>query len=67
MWRIAETSSFLISDEVLVAVREMESGLSSARSAQPWFEHLDEQWATVDVCMKRVKELGARELQVKST
>ncbi|MCW8865909.1 MAG: hypothetical protein OQK22_13530 [Colwellia sp.] len=67
IWRIAETSSFVVSSEVLVAVQDMEKALSKARNADSWFEHLDEQWGAVDDCIKKIKEIGKKELSIKNT
>lgn len=65
--RIAESSSLLISHEVLEAVQTMERGLSNANSAHTWEEHLDDQYAAVRKCLVRIKIIGARELGVKNT
>lgn len=62
--RIAETASFLVSDEIQVAVKEMERDLNAAKSASTLQEYLDEQWAAVDACIKCVKEIGAKELNI---
>jgi hypothetical protein len=64
IWRIADSSSFLISEDVTKAVQEMERGLSTARSAQSWFEHLDEQYASVSKCLERIKQIGKADLGV---
>ncbi|WP_261835830.1 hypothetical protein [Vibrio ishigakensis] len=65
--RIAETSSFIVSPEVLDAVQDMDKALSKARNANTWFEHLDEQWGAVDECTKKIKEIGKKELNIKNT
>ena len=62
IWRLADTSSFLISGEVMKAVQEMEQDLGKARSAESWFEHLDEQYGAVDKCLMRIKEIGKTDL-----
>lgn len=67
VWKIAESSSFLISSEVLEAVQEMERGLSNARNAGSWFEHIDDQGYAIDNCLKKVKYIGSRELGIKNT
>ena len=67
VWRITETSSFLISSEVLKAVQEMEVALNKAKDADTWIEHLDEQWAAIDDCVKKIKALGKKELSIKNT
>ncbi|MFM5846841.1 hypothetical protein [Aeromonas veronii] len=63
-WRIAETSSFLISQDVLTAVQKMEHKLSSARNARTWFEHLDDQWKAIDDCIVEIKIIGKKELKI---
>ncbi len=63
--RIAESSSLLLSHEVMSVVQEMETGLSKARNAHTWGEHLDEQYGSIQGCLKNVKEIGGRELGVK--
>lgn len=65
VWRLAEGSSFLISSDVMKSVQEMERGLSDARNAHTWEEHLDEQYASVQKCLDRVKYIGAKELGIK--
>ena len=66
VWRIAEKSSFLLSPEVLKTVQEMENGLSKARNADSWVEHLNDQYASIQACIEKVKEIGAKELGVKN-
>lgn len=66
VWKIADSSSFLISSEVLKAVVEMERGLAAARNFQSWIDHLDIEGAAIDQCLKKVKEIGAKELGVKN-
>lgn len=66
VWRIAESSSFLISSEVLSAVQTMEQALSSARNAQSWFDHLNEQYGAVNTCVNKIKEIGAKELGIRN-
>lgn len=66
VWKITESSSFLISSDVLKAVQEMERGLSTARSADSWFGHLDEQGVAIDTCLEKVKDIGAKELGIKN-
>lgn len=65
-WRIADTSSFLISCEVMEAVQQMEIALGKARNAQSWFEHLDVQYAAIDKCLARIKEIGKNDLLIKN-
>ncbi|MEH6555897.1 hypothetical protein [Pseudoalteromonas tetraodonis] len=67
VWKITESSSFLISSEVLKAVQKMERGLSNARNADSWFEHLDEQEYAIDSCLEKVKEIGTKELDIKKS
>ncbi|WP_309044217.1 hypothetical protein [Marinobacter sediminicola] len=64
VWKITESSSFLISSDVLKAVQEMERGLSSARNADSWVEHLDEQGDAIDTCLEKIKNIGAKELGI---
>lgn len=66
VWRIADSSSFLVSPEVFKAAEEMEKGLSSAQIAESWFEHIDEQFAAVNKCLKQVKSIGTKELGIKT-
>ncbi len=67
VWKIAESSSFLISSDVLQAVQEMERNLSNAKNADSWFEHLDEQCAAIDTCLEKVKGIGAKELGIENS
>lgn len=66
IWKVADSSTFLVSEEVIKAVQDMERGLSSARNAQSWFEHLDEQYAAVNKCLGRIKEIGRADLGIKN-
>ena len=43
----------------------MERGLSNARSAESWFDNLDEQGAAIDICIEKVKGIGVKELGIK--
>ena len=66
VWRIADSSSFLIDSKVLEAVQEMERNLEKARNAQFWIDHLEEQYTAVDTCLNKIKEIGKRDLGVKN-
>lgn len=65
VWKIADTSAFLVSPKVLEAIVEMERELGAARSADWWLEHAEQQYAAIQKCLARVKELGCQELGVK--
>lgn len=67
IWKIADSSTFLVSEEVTKVVQDMERDLSSARDAQSWFEHLDEQYAAVNKCLSRIKEIGRADLGIKNS
>ena len=64
IWRIADGSTFLVSEDVMTAVRDMEHDLSSAKNAQSWFNHLDEQYAAVNKCLERIKQIGKNDLGI---
>jgi len=64
VWRVADSAAFLISSEVRDAVQLLERELGVAKSVDSYVEHLDEQFAAVDRCLERVKELGRKELQI---
>ena len=64
VWRIADSSSFLISPEVMKAVQKMEQALGDARTADSWFEHLDAHYGAINSCLSTVKEIGKKELGV---
>jgi len=66
-WQIAETSSFLISDQVLDAMQKMERGLSESRAAKCWQEHLETREYAADICIKEIKAIGAKELGFRKT
>lgn len=63
-WRIAETSSFIISQDVLIAIQEMECKLSKTRNYRSWFEHSDDQWKAIDDCINAIKYIGKKELKI---
>ncbi len=65
VWRIADGSSFLVSEQVLRAVQQMERDLGKATSAESWFEHVEAQYGAVEKCLSRIKEIGRAELGVK--
>ena len=67
IWRIAESSSFLLSSDVLITVRQMEKDLGKARNAHTWFDHLDDQYGAVDKCLKDIKDIGKKDLGLKDT
>ncbi|MEW6711942.1 MAG: hypothetical protein AB1403_19120 [Candidatus Riflebacteria bacterium] len=67
VWRIADSSAFLISNEVFRAVQEMERNLGDAKNALSWFEHLDEKYAAVNKCLCRIKAIGKADLGIKDT
>lgn len=66
VWRIAENSSFLISPEVLSSIQVMERAISSARNSQSWFDNLNVQYEAIDSCLNKIKEIGAKELGIRS-
>ncbi|WPD22378.1 MAG: hypothetical protein SD837_19590 [Candidatus Electrothrix scaldis] len=65
--RIAESSSLLLSPELMEVVEEMESRLSNADHETCWEVHLDTQWAAINECLKKVKRIAGRELGIKHT
>jgi len=66
IWRIAETSSFIVSPDVSIVIRDLEKALSNAGNAESYFEHLDEQWGAIDLCIKKVKDIAKKELSIKN-
>lgn len=64
VWRIADTSSFLISEQVLKAVQELERDLEKASNAQMWADHLTEQYEAVEKCLSQIKGIGRTELGI---
>jgi hypothetical protein len=67
VWRIADSSSFLISGTVLEAVQQLERDLGKARNVGSWFDHLDEQYGAVDRCLTKIKAIGRKELGISDT
>jgi hypothetical protein len=63
--RIAESSSLLLSPELIEVVEEMESEISKADNETCWELHLDYQWAAITECLKKVKKIAGRELGIK--
>lgn len=64
IWKIADSSTFLVSGEVMSAVMEMERALGNARNAKSWIDHLDEEFAAIDRCLERVKQIGKSDLGI---
>ncbi len=62
IWRIADGSGFFISDEVTKAVDEMEQELIKAKNAESEFEYLNEEYAAINKCLLRIKEIGKTDL-----
>lgn len=62
IWRLSARSSFLISDEVLEAVRQLERELGKAENSQSWAEHADAQSDAIRKCLDAVKAIGRKEL-----
>lgn len=65
VWRIADSAAFLVPEQVLEAVKEMERDLAKATSAESWFEDLDGQYCAINKCLASIKKIGCRELGVK--
>jgi hypothetical protein len=65
VWRIADASSFLVSPKVHEAIVEMEKELGEARTADWWLEHAEQQYAAIQKCLVRIKDLARHELDVK--
>lgn len=66
VWRIADSSAFLISPRVNEVIVEMEKELGEAKNSDWWFEHAEQQYAAIQKCLDRVKELARQELGVKN-
>lgn len=66
VWRIADSSSFLVSPRVLEAVQAMEREIGKASNAESWFEAQDVEYSAVQTCLNAVKELGRAELGIKN-
>lgn len=64
VWRIADTSAFLVSPQVLEAVQQLERDLSKATSAVSYWEHLDTEHKAVQQCLDKIKALGRKELGI---
>lgn len=64
VWRIADASSFLVSPKVHEAIVEMEKELGEARNADWWLDHAEQQYAAIQKCLVRIKELARQELDV---
>ncbi|WFB36952.1 hypothetical protein P3T73_04155 [Kiritimatiellota bacterium B12222] len=60
---LAESSSFLISKNVLESVINMENRLTASKSVSGWIDHLDSHYRAVDDCLKTIKTIGAKELE----
>lgn len=65
VWKIAESSSFLISSEVMLVVEEMKGFLATARNVHSWIEHLELECEAIDKCLNKIKEIGAKELSIR--
>jgi hypothetical protein len=47
------------------AIVEMEKELGEARTADWWLEHAEQQYAAIQKCLVRIKDLARHELDVK--
>ncbi|MDR4520932.1 MAG: hypothetical protein R3E36_10105 [Nitrosomonas sp.] len=65
VWRIADASAFLVSPKVHEAIVTLERALGEARNADWWLEHAEQEYAAIQKCLVRVKELARHELGVK--
>ncbi|TYC57613.1 hypothetical protein FMN52_13755 [Marinobacter sp. BW6] len=65
VWKIADSADFIISADVFDAIQRMLNGLSEARDAQDWYQHLDETQIAVDRCLEEVKQIGSEELGIR--
>ena len=64
-WRIAESSTFIVSEKVQRSVQELEKALGTASNEDTWQGHLDLIVYSVDKCLIEVKEIGRMELKLK--
>ena len=60
IWRIAESSSFLLSAEVMQAVEIMQRKLNQARTQKTWHSILDEEYDAINACLIEVNALGPK-------
>jgi hypothetical protein len=65
VWQVADSSTFLVSEEVVKAVQDMERDLTSAKNTQSWIDHLEEEYDAIDKCLLRIKEIGKIDLGIK--
>lgn len=54
VWKIADSSAFLVSPKVNEAIVQMERELGEARTADWWFEHAEQQYAAIQKCLGMV-------------
>jgi len=64
IWRVAETSSFIVSPEVSIVIHSLVKALSK-NNAESYFEDLDEQLGAIDICIDKVKNIAKKELSIK--
>lgn len=66
VWKIADSASFLVSPKVNEAIIEMERGIGEARISDSSFEHAEQEYAAIQKCLEKIKELARQELGVKN-
>ncbi len=64
--RIAESSSFTVSSDVLTAIGQLENELNTARNVNSWSEHIHLEYSAVDKCIKKIKKIGITDLGIKN-
>ncbi|MBY6071228.1 hypothetical protein KUV35_07990 [Marinobacter salsuginis] len=65
VWKIADSSDFIISSDVLAVIQEMNRGLGHASHHTNWIEFLDDSNSAINECLNKVKKIGAVELGIK--
>ncbi|MEX2474471.1 hypothetical protein [Marinobacter sp.] len=65
VWKIADSSDFIISSDVLEVIQEMNRGLGHASHNTNWIEFLDDSNSAINECLNKVKKIGAVELGIK--
>ena len=63
-WRIAESSTFIVSEKALRSIQELEKALGTANNEDTWQGHLDQIIYSVDKCLIEVKKIGRKELKL---
>lgn len=67
VYKIAESSSFIVSEQVQDAIANLEVGRTESNRSEHWQEALDVELYAINKCIEKVKKIASDDLNVKNS